>query len=164
MLTASIFTSSSSNDNRPCKHTDRSFFLALQADAKEYPGGIRALADMIGVNGCTLANCLNPDSETQPPSLAVMLEIIKVAQARRAVFALARLVGQGTIDISTQYRARAESVQLFLTLMHTVGEVIGKGSDFAKDNEFDASERQQLEPLLISLMQAAAELIQSMRG
>lgn len=150
--------------NRPCKHVDRGFFLALQADGKDYPGGIRALAESIGINPTTLANCLNPDHDAQPPSLAVLLEIIKAAQARRAVFALCQMVGQVPMDFELEHRSQAESVRLFLTLMHTVGDVLGKGSDAAKDGRFDADERQMIEPLLLGLMKAAGELLQSFRG
>lgn len=150
--------------NRPAKHIDRSFFLALQADAKDYPGGIRALAELIGINPTTLANCLNPDNETQPPSLAVLLEIIKVAQARRAVFSLCQMVGQVPMDFDMTHRSPAESIRLFLTLMHTVGDVLGKGSEAAKDGRFDSDERSMLEPLLLGLMRSAGELLQSVRG
>lgn len=150
--------------NRPCKQVDRGFFLSLQADAKDYPGGIRALAESIGINPTTLANSLSPDHEAQPPSLAVLLEIIKAAQARRAVFALCQMVGQVPMDFDLEHRTTAESVRLFLSLMHTVGDLLGAGSEAAKDGRFDAEERQMLEPLLLGLMKAAGELLQSVRG
>ena len=72
-------------NNRPSKQTDRGLFLALQADAKDYPGGIRALAEMLGVNGNTLGNGLNPDHDAQPPSFALTSRFIKTAQAKRTV-------------------------------------------------------------------------------
>lgn len=149
---------------RPCKQVDRGFFLGLQADAKDYPGGIRALAESIGINPTTLANCLNPDHDAQPPSLAVLLEIVKAAQARRAVFSICQMVGQVPMDFELENRSPAESVRLFLSLMHTVGDLLGAGSEAAKDGRFDAEERQMLEPLLLGLMKAAGELLQSVRG
>lgn len=151
-------------NTRPSKQSDRSLFLALQADAKEFPGGIRALAEIIGINGNTLSNCLNPDHDAQPPSFSVVIEIIKVAQAKRAIFALAQLVGQVPMEFELEHRTPAEAVCLFLELMHTVGNVIGKGSNAAKDGRFDANERRMLEPLLLSLMKSAGELLQSVRG
>lgn len=149
---------------RPCKQSDRSLFLALQADAKEFPGGIRALSEILGINGNTLSNCLNPDHEAPPPSFSVVIEIVKVAQAKRAMFAMAQLVGQVPMDFELEHREPAEAVRLFLTLMHTVGDVLGKGSDAAKDGRFDADERRMLEPLLLGLMKSAGELLQSVRG
>jgi hypothetical protein len=151
-------------NNRPSKQTDRGLFLALQADAKDYPGGIRALAEMLGVNGNTLGNGLNPDHDAQPPSFALIVEIIKTAQAKRTVFALSQIVGQVPMDFELENNSPAEAVRLFLTLMHTVGEVLGKGSDAAKDGRFDADERRMLEPLLLGLMKSAGELLQSVRG
>jgi len=45
-----------------------------------------------------------------------------------------------------------------------VGELLGKGSEAAKDLRFDAEERRMLEPLLLALMKASAELLQAVRG
>ena len=63
----------------------------MQADAKEFPGGIRAIAEVMGMNGQTLANGINPDHEAPPPSFAVVLEIVVLAQAKRTVFSLSQL-------------------------------------------------------------------------
>ena len=76
---------------RLTKQTHRSLFLAMQADAKEFPGGIRAIAEVMGMNGQTLANGINPDHEAPPPSFAVVLEIVVLAQAKRTVFSLSQL-------------------------------------------------------------------------
>ena len=67
------------------KSTHRALFLALQADAKEFPGGISGVAKLIGVNGNTLANGINPDHPTAPPPFATIVEIITLTQARRTV-------------------------------------------------------------------------------
>lgn len=150
-------------NNRPAKHIDRSLFLALQADAKEFPGGIRGLAELIGVNGNTLGNTLNPDHDAPPPSFALILEIIKLAQARRTVFSLAQMVGQVPMDFSFEHHDRRESVSMFLTLIGAASDLLGQGSEFAKDGQFDADERQKLEPLLLSLMQVTGELLQTVR-
>ena len=151
-------------NNRPCKQSDRALFLALQADAKDYPGGIRALAEDIGINGNTLGNGLNPDHDAQPPSFAVILEIVKIAQAKRTVFALAQMVGQVPMDFELEQRSPTEAVSMFLSLIHTASDLFGKGSEFAKDHRFDAVERQQLEPLLLALMKATGEMLVTVRG
>lgn len=151
-------------NNRPVKTTDRGLFLAMQADAKEFPGGIRALAEMMGVNGNTLGNMLNPDHDAPAPSLALFVELVKLAQAKRAVFALAQLVGQIPMDFEMEHHSRAESVRMFLSLVHTASDLLGQGSEFAKDGTFDADERRHLEPLLLALMKATAELLQAVRS
>ncbi len=150
--------------NRPSKQVDRSFFLAMQADAKDYPGGIRALAHSMELNPTTLANCLNPDHDAQPPSLAVLIEIIKTAQARRAVFSICQMVGQVPMDFELEPREPAEAIGLFLSLVSSASELLGTGSEAAKDGRFDASERRALDPLLMALMKATGELLQSIRG
>lgn len=149
---------------RPTKQIYRALFLALQADAKEYPGGIMAIAHSMGMNGHTLANGINPDNETLPPSFASILEIIVLAQAKRSVFAMAQMVNQITMDFELENKTRAEAVKLFLNLMHTIGFVLSKGSDAAKDGHFDLHERKEIEPLLLALMKATGELLQSVRG
>ncbi len=149
---------------RPIKQAHRALFLALQADAKEYPGGVRAIAETMGMNGNTLANGINPDHEAPPPSFSVILEIVVVAQAKRAIFALAHLVGQVPMDFELEERPPAEAVRLFLSLVASASALFGTGSEAAKDGRFDADERRQLEPLLLGLMKASGELLQATRG
>lgn len=149
---------------RPIKQAHRALFLALQADAKEYPGGVRAIAETMGMNGNTLANGINPDHEAPPPSFSVILEIVVVAQAKRAIFALAHLVGQVPMDFELEARPPAEAVKLFLSLVKASSELFSTGSEAAMDGRFDADERRALEPLLLALMKASGELLQAIRG
>lgn len=149
---------------REIKRTQRALFLCLQADAKEFPGGIAAIAQSLGMNGNTLANGLNPDHDAPPPSFSVVLEIIMLAQARRTVFALAQLVGQMTVDFELESRSPAEAVAMFLSVVTAASQLLGTGSEAAKDGRFCAEERRALEPLLLNLMKTAGELLQSIRG
>ena len=149
---------------RPIKQAHRALFLALQADAKEYPGGVRAIAETMGMNSNTLANGINPDHEAPPPSFSVILEIVVVAQAKRAIFALAHLVGQVPMDFELEARPPAEAVKLFLPLVKASSELFGAGSEAAMDGRFDGDERRTLEPLLLALMKASGELLQAIRG
>jgi len=118
----------------------------------------------MGMNGNTLANGINPDHDAPPPSFGVILEIVVVAQARRAVFALAGLVGQVPVDFELEAREPAEAVRLFLSLVSSASNLFGVGSEAAKDGRFDAEERRALEPMLLGLMKATGELLQSVRG
>lgn len=142
----------------------RGLFLALHADARGFPGGIRGLGDILGMSGTTLANMLNPDHEASPPSIGRFLEVIKVAHGRRAVAALAQLVGQVPLDIQIEHRSRDEAMRLFLALNREFAAVLDHGSDAAGDGRFDADERRQLELLLLALIQAAAELLSAIRA
>lgn len=145
------------------KSNHRALFLAMQADAKDFPGGIRGIAEIMGRNCSTLANQLNPDHEAAPPSLDVLVELIKLSQAKRTVFVFAQMVNQVPMDFQLDHTSQAEAVNLFLTMMHKVGDLLGKGSEAAKDGRFDAGERKMLEPLLLGLMKACGELLQAVR-
>lgn len=149
---------------KPIKQVHRALFLALQADAKEFPGGIRAIADSMGMNGNTLANGINPDHDAPPPSFGVILEIVMLAQARRTVFALARMVGQVPMDFELESRDPAEAVRLFLALVNSASQSLAVGSERASDGHFCADDRRALEPLLTQLMKATGELLQAIRG
>lgn len=146
------------------KTTNRALFLAMQADAMEYPGGISALASAMGMNATTLANGLNPDHDSYPPSFTVIVEIIKIAQARRTIFALSGLIGQVPMEFCVDQKSPEEAISLFLKLVSTASTAFGAGSDFAQDGRFDAKERKELEPMLFALMKATAELMQSLRS
>lgn len=141
----------------------RALFLALQADAKSFPGGISGLADVIGATKETLANNLNPDSESPPPSFAKVLEIINQAQAKRAVFALAQLVGQVPMDFAVEHKSQKEAVKTFLSLISSASDLFGKGAEFAKDNDFSLSERRAMQPMLLALMKTTCELMYSIQ-
>lgn len=148
---------------RPTKDRYRSLFLALQADAKEYPGGIRAMAEVMGINGGTLSNGINPDHEAPPPSFAVILEMIALCQARRSVFSIAQLVGQIPMDLDIEHPSESESMQKMFTLMSKAGAMLMHASEHVRDGRIDADERRELEPVLYSLLQATAEMIRAIR-
>ncbi|KFJ09115.1 hypothetical protein DR66_2366 [Delftia acidovorans] len=149
---------------RPIKQTHRALFLALQADAKEFPGGISAIAKHLDMNGNTLANGINPDHESAPPSMSAVLEIIVLAQAKRTVFALSHLVGQVPMDFELEPRDPADAMRLFLALAGKAGKTVTVTSAAAADGHFCAEDRRTMEPFVLALMKAAGEFLQSIRG
>ena len=70
------------------------------------------------------------------------------------------VIASGTSNRQT--RALAYSVSH--EVKQAGGDVLGKGSDAAKDGRFDPDERKMLEPMLLSLMKATGELLQAIRG
>lgn len=146
------------------KSKHRGLFLAMRADCKDYPGGLVAIAPALGRNYHTLANQMNPDSEQVPPSLEVMVEIMKMTGGKRTAFALAQLVDQVTMDVQFDHHPPHEAVKMFMGLVHEASEAMGKGSEFAADMRFDATERMQLEPLLMALLRSTVELLHTLRG
>ncbi|PTQ86893.1 phage regulatory CII family protein [Nitrosomonas ureae] len=151
------------HSSRLTKQIYRSLFLSLQADAKKFPGGITALAGVLGMNPTTLANHLNPDHEALPPSFSVLLEIIIHCQAKATIFSLAYLIGQATIDVDLSLEQTEPKCQVktFLSLVASTSTLLKEGSDAAQDFHFDASERQKLRPLLLHLMQITTQLYNS---
>ena len=149
--------------SRLTKQIYRPLFLSLQADAKKYPGGITALAGVLGMNPTTLANQVNPDHESLPPSFSVILEIIVHCQAKATVFSLAYIVGQATIDIDLSLEDTDPQCQVktFLSLVSSTSSLLKEGCDAAQDFHFDASERKKLSPLLLHLMQVTTQLYNS---
>lgn len=47
------------------KIKNHALMMSLQADAKDFDGGITGLAEIMGCNASTLANQLNPDKKGQ---------------------------------------------------------------------------------------------------
>lgn len=129
------------------KQTDRALFLAMQADAKDFPGGIRGLANFMGRNNSTLSNQLNTEHESAPPSLEVFVELIKLTKGRRTALAIAHMVDQVTMDLPSAEVSTDDPkacVELFMALVHESSEVLSAGSEFARDLRFDGAERKAL--------------------
>lgn len=145
------------------KSQHRALFLAMQADAKGFPGGISAVAEYLGRNGSTVGNQLNPDHDATPPSLELLVDLIKLTGGQRTAYALAQLAGQITVDVEFRRVSHEESVQMFVALVQEAGAAMAKGAEFAADLRFDSSERRALEPLLLKLLTATVELIHANR-
>ncbi|SFI76232.1 phage regulatory CII family protein [Nitrosomonas sp. Nm34] len=146
--------------SRPAKQEYRQVFLALQSDAKKYPGGIAGLARVLNKSPEGLANCLDPNHDAQPPSLSVVLQLIELTQEKRAVFEICQLVNQTPMDIDLGSSDLKEESQVkhFLSLVAAASACLNTGSEHLKDGKFDASERKELAPLLLELNQVTASL------
>jgi hypothetical protein len=146
------------------KITHRALFLALQADAKKYPGGIRALGEALGLNGCTLANGLNPDHDCPPPTFSTVVEIILLAQGKQSIFQLCQLVNQAPVDIEMDDdQSEAGQIEQFLALVSATSDCLSRGSNHIKDGRFDQIEKREIAPLLLALIQVAAKLYSSVK-
>lgn len=87
-----------------------------------------------------------------------------LAQARRAVFALAHLVGQVPMDFETEDRSPADAIRLFMELVGTASRSSQMALHGSQDGHFCAEDKRALEPLLLALIKCATELLQSFRG
>ncbi|GEM_PF-3360223 len=150
--------------NDLCKREHRRLFLALHADAKTYPGGISGLAREMGINGNTLTSQLNADSDHKPPAFSHIIELIVLTGGRRSIYAMCQLVGKVPMEMPMQDRSQEEAIRLFLKLVGTASKTFDTGSEAAADGVFCARERAVLEPLLLELLVATGELLNSIRA
>ncbi|MAK91900.1 MAG: hypothetical protein CMI13_11780, partial [Oleibacter sp.] len=116
------------------------------------------------VNNTTLANQICPNNSTSPPSLARLFEIIMLTGGRRTVPAICRLNSTTPLPITLRPKTPLESIRCFMAFTRQMGEALNKGSEFAEDLKFSASEREQLLPILLDGQKAILELIQSLEG
>lgn len=147
-----------------CKSQHRRLFLAAQADAKTFPGGITGLSEQLGINNTTLANQLNPDHESTPPTLATVLEIIVITGGARMLIALCSLGSCVPISMIVEQRSREEAIGLFLKFVSTASKALGNGSEFASDGKFNSEECAKLEVFLMSLIKSSFELLNSLKN
>lgn len=138
----------------------RAVFIALSADAKEFPGGIKALAAMEGRNGQVLTDQINPDSEKSPPPLGAFIEIIEATGGRRTLNTLNFMTGRVAIPIAND-DADSDSettlVEHFIALAHECGKATEQAADAIKDKRLTAEERQRLAISFESLIATAAK-------
>lgn len=134
----------------------RSLFLALHAAALRHPGGITAMARVLGRNGQVMANQLNPNDGAIPPA-DVLLSVIELAGAVEALNALAWLLGCTTVPIQAHDRAPREVMAGFLALMQRASAATQAAAQGLEDGRLDHEERTDLLPLLDQLIAAAVE-------
>lgn len=136
----------------------RNVFLALRADIKAH-GGFGVAAKNLNVPEDTLCKQTDPNyPEISPPTLGNFIEIINVMEAKRTVAALAGLVGQITIDQADNDKTTECEIIAFLELVKNASDLLAKGSECAMDSRFDSYEREQLLPMLMSLIQVSGQL------
>ncbi|NTV11077.1 MAG: hypothetical protein HGA47_09930 [Zoogloea sp.] len=141
----------------------RPVFVALQADAKRFDGGIAELARLMGRNPQVVSNMLNPNSDATPTA-EVVLDVIELAQATTAVNAIALLVGQAAVDVSVMDRSPRQALEVFMTLVQDAGAATKRAAAALQDGRLDARERNELGPLLDALIAAAVEFRAVVRG
>lgn len=147
-----------------CKNENRRVFLALQADAKSYPGGITGLSEQLGINKTTLANQLNPNHEATPPTFSRVLEIIVQTGGQRTLVAICALGSSVPFQMIVEERGKQEAISLFLGFVTTASKTLGTGSEFASDGNFDADECARLELLLMDLIKSSYELLHAIKN
>jgi hypothetical protein len=88
--------------------------------------------------------------------------MIDLLQAKQSVFTLCQLTNQVPMDLDLSGFAKEEDqIKLFLSMVQSISQTLGKCSSAAKDGRFDSLERKEITPLLLNLMQITAQLYHS---
>ena len=139
--------------NHP-KARNRSLFVALQADAKRYPGGISALAHEMGMDPRVLADKINPNCFDKVLKVGELLELIERLESVRAVNVIASYVDRTTVSVPA-VTSPAEVMRAFMALTRRASDAMATGAKALEDERLDAGERAELLPLLDDLINAA---------
>ena len=146
---SSVFT----DRNHP-KARNRSLFVALQADAKRYPGGISALAHEMGMDPRVLADKINPNCFDKVLKVGELLDLIERLESVRAVNVIASYVDRTTVSVPA-VTSPAEVMRAFVALTRRAADVMASGAKALEDERLDAPEREELLPLLDDLINSA---------
>jgi len=145
------------------KERHAGLFRALQADARDYPGGVSELADQTGYNYHTLRNGLCPTAHGQVPAFELVVDVIENTGAPRTLQYLARLGGQTVMPAVDVGDGSLASVSMtFLAAVHSVGVANATAAEALADNVLTRAERvkmaDDLEPAIADLIRMRDQL------
>ena len=139
------------------KELFRGVFVALRADMKHRDGGASAVADECGFNAVVLNHKLSPDYRDDTPTLEQFLTVIERGECKRAVAAVAALVGQAAIDVPAGDVCPKSVIAAFMALLAQAGKLTAQGATDLADGRLDAAERERQAAMLDELIPAAVQ-------
>ena len=138
-------------------------FRAMHTAAKNMPGGVTALAAVLGRNEVVLANALNPNVLDKVPSLDLFVQVLGLLDSHLVVNAL--------LDGTSFEAHRSNKVPLgadvfanYLDVMRKTSEATKAGSDALMDGVISENERLQWLDLLHEQQNATGALMAALRG
>ena len=138
-------------------------FRAIHSAAKSMPGGVTALASVLGRSEVVVANALNPNVVDKVPSLELFLQVLGLLDSDLVVNALL----DGTGFHATRKATVALSANVFehylLTTQRTA-DASKSGAEALADGVISENERMQWLDLLHAQQNAIADLIAVVRG
>lgn len=156
------------HSNSPREHVKRRFpsvFRALQADARDYHGGIHALADQLGRAYGGMKNALCPTNYDAEPTAELILDVIESGGGARTVTAIARLgcmTALPVFDITSG--EPADVCNAFLDVARRAGAVSTKTVEALADDRLTNTERDEIANMLDDLIGAAVQMRALTRG
>lgn len=144
--------------------------LALYHAAREYPGGIKAVAAVYGLNSTTLQHKLSPTQDTHTPNLADIEAVLATTRDPRILDSLGELAGGCLWVCHTERRleprppGQREVLEVIATLHERLGEMIAAVSDSLNDGIVDERERAELRLRTRRLLEVVLLLEQAASG
>lgn len=140
-------------------------FRALQADARDYPGGLPAVAEQLGRNYGSLRNAISPTNPNNEPTAELIFELIEACGAHRTVTAIARLGDMTAIPMCDASGGEPADVgNAFMEVVQRAGAVNARTVEALADGRLSSSERDEVADLLDNLISAAVQMRAVVRG
>lgn len=132
--------------------------LALQADARNHPGGLPAIAEITGRNYGTLRNMLCPTFMQQEPPLSLVIDVIELTGGRRTVPAIAQTGNQTALPLVMAGEGTPDEVaRAFLDVVGRAGKLEGRTVEALADRLLVTRERVEMVELADDMIRAALQ-------
>lgn len=156
------------HSNRQRQHVKQRFpaiFRSLQADARDYHGGLPALADQLGRAYGGMKNALCPTNCDSEPTAELIFDVIEATGGHRTVTAIARLGGMTALPLCEMSHGEpADVCAAFLDVARRAGAVSARTVEALADNRLTSAERDEVANLLDDLIGAAVQMRALVRG
>lgn len=133
----------SSNEQAHVKQRFRAVALAIQADARNYHGGLPDLADQLNRNYGSLRNALCPTTYNAEPTLSLLLETIEATGGDRTIAAIARIGGKRVVA-ADQDDTDDSPDSMLRKLTSKSGHLLSGFAEALEDGRLDSSEKAKL--------------------
>jgi hypothetical protein len=124
--------------------------LALYHAAREYPGGVKAIAAVYGLNPSTLQHKLSPTQETHTPNIDDLEAVLGATQDQRILDSVGEIAGGALWIMPVERRAiprdgaQRDVLELLATLHDRLGHMITSVRTSLEDGVIDERERSEL--------------------
>lgn len=147
------------------KQKRAAIFRALQADARDYAGGLPALAQQLGRNYASMRNALNPTNLDSEPTFELVLDVIESTGGARTVPAVAWVGDQTALPAPGLDEGTCEEVTAaFMKLVGKAGKLKVATVQAMADGRICTAERDDLADLLDKLIASGVAMRALLRG
>ncbi|MBW7896538.1 MAG: phage regulatory CII family protein [Opitutaceae bacterium] len=140
------------------------FMRALHAEIRRHGGGYSEIAAETGRPVQVLMNMFNPNNMDTAPPADLLLDVLEIVQARRAMNVLTSSMGMMLAPISGEQSDDVSDATAFQRVVHEVGDVLSVGTKALADNQLNSSERQDLVREISEMIDAAQAFMTRLQG